>query len=356
MKISTSLLLSFASAQELNYLFDDYTLESRVKARDYAMNQAVQRFQDEHTNEIEVINPFEDGLHGDKFLLSMRNVTNLSHFLQSDLQHLPGCQENESFCEKLSNFFHDSAMYLFGNGISNSLYHYYLLKAHADLHNEDLHGKLIDLSMINNYGCWCVFDDEALNLRPSGKPQDRIDEICKDYHMCLRCAIIDSTESSSCKPYEVSYSTTVSFQLLDSCTTGDQQPGTCSHGKCACETNFFSKILDEKSLIAINEVNSFSDLEREDHCYHNEEHKDESLMVDFLAAPSLRMLNGADELNDAVDPNRTEMRCCGENPAIRRPYVSGKFTQCCRNKNIFNNVHLECCDDGSVVAIGNQCS
>ena len=356
------ILLTTVTAQ-LNYLFDDYTLESRVKARDHAMNLAVQRFQDESTNQIETINPFEDGLHGNKFLLSMQNVTNLSRYLQRDLQVLPSCQENDVFCRKLSNFFHDSAMYLFGNGISDSLYHYYLLKAHADLHSEDLHGKLIDLNVINNYGCWCVFDDEALNLRPSGKPQDKIDELCRDYHMCLKCAIFDSNED--CNPHEVQYETTVSFNLLESCTTGAQQEGTCAHGKCACETNFFSKILDQKSLVDISEDNSFSALEREENCYHfTGDHKNEAMILDFLEAPTFRMMAAPQNQDNFLIPPRGgpeaevehDLKCCGENPAVRRPYITGRFTQCCHNRHIFNNVHLECCDDGTVVAIGSQCS
>merc|ERR1711970_1326011 len=47
----------------------------------------------------------------------------------------------------------------------------------------------------------------------------------------------------------------------------------------------------------------------------------------------------------------SERDCCGDYPD-RRPYRTDSQMMCCVNTNIFNSETLECCADGTVVAIG----
>ena len=57
------------------------------------------------------------------------------------------------------------------------------------------------MQFINNYGCWCFFD-ENYTLGKS-KPMDQMDSYCRDLHNGYDCIIMDVNET--CIPYDTDY-------------------------------------------------------------------------------------------------------------------------------------------------------
>ena len=96
------------------------------------------------------------------------------------------------------------------------------------------------LSKINNYGCWCFFQDD--HHRAKGPPQNEVDEFCKILHNGYECAIIDSEEKDlSCTPWKVEYNTsTVIGNTAEEVETNciDSNSGYCAQRACIVE-NFF---------------------------------------------------------------------------------------------------------------------
>merc|ERR1739848_714324 len=65
-----------------------------------------------------------------------------------------------------------------------------------------------NLERINEYGCWCYFQDD--HGRGHGRPVNQMDRFCKDLHDGYECAILDTiteTGNDTCVPYDVTYVT-----------------------------------------------------------------------------------------------------------------------------------------------------
>ena len=57
------------------------------------------------------------------------------------------------------------------------------------------------LANVNNYGCWCYFDDQVGNGK--GEPMDLIDAECRNLHRGYECAVADI---NGCVPWTQLYS------------------------------------------------------------------------------------------------------------------------------------------------------
>jgi len=91
---------------------------------------------------------------------------------------------------------------------------------------------LDSVKTLNQYGCWCFFDDEIVG-NGKGTPRDFIDEECRDLHKAYTCA---AAEIQGCEPWTVEMSHgTQSFN----------SPGVNGDIKRACEyANRFLPMLD----------------------------------------------------------------------------------------------------------------
>merc|ERR1711944_284283 len=70
-----------------------------------------------------------------------------------------------------------------------------------------------DMDLINEYGCWCYFQDGYGQGR--SKPLDEIDTLCKRLHDGYTCAIMDSRDlGDECVPWEVSYNSAIGSGML----------------------------------------------------------------------------------------------------------------------------------------------
>ena len=79
----------------------------------------------------------------------------------------------------------------------------------------------VDLSIIQDYGCYCNFDDNGENdnfrEKAKGRPLDDVDRFCKTLHDGYTCAQVDANNnqeeeenenpetSSPCKPWQTTY-------------------------------------------------------------------------------------------------------------------------------------------------------
>lgn len=109
---------------------------------------------------------------------------------------------------------------------------------------------IMDISFknLNNYGCWCYFDDDVGNGK--GLPRDEIDEFCRDLHRSYECAV---AEISGCIPWAVTTITAEALVkalggILPACqaviTEAIAGAGNvpCSVAACAAETKFVSSV------------------------------------------------------------------------------------------------------------------
>jgi len=107
----------------------------------------------------------------------------------------------------------------------------------------------IEFKNLNNYGCWCYFDDDVGNGK--GLPKDPIDEFCRDLHRSYECAV---AEIPGCIPWQVQTATAEALVeafggILPACqvlisapVAGGAANVPCSVAACAAETKFVSSV------------------------------------------------------------------------------------------------------------------
>ena len=101
----------------------------------------------------------------------------------------------------------------------------------------------------------------------------------------------------------------------------------CKESVCSCNVNFIQRIFEQNWVIpseydpAYKQENGFN---QTDNCPRNE------------------------------FPGHEEVQCCGEYPD-RFPYAGSASKSCCNQRQLFNPVSHECCEDGSVKVAGEMC-
>lgn len=173
------------------------------------------------------------------------------------------------------------------------------------------------LDSIDNYGCWCYFDENHGKGR--GSPIDGVDAICKNLHMGYDCAMMDYAESQGvddCVPWEVVYNSGLAFgigALVDSCNsanTGD----LCAQYACMVEGAFMHHMI--QAFLALGSVNP-------DHKHDNGFNPRDNCPV-----------NGGDQTD--------ERQCCGILP-YRYPFKP-LDRECC-GASTFDPAIMDCCSD-----------
>lgn len=104
-----------------------------------------------------------------------------------------------------------------------------------------------DAGEIDNYGCWCYFQESHGKGR--GRPVDEIDTLCKHLHDGYTCAMMDAEDlGTPCTPWDVAYNSAsgagmganVEMDVSTIRVECDQQnPGqTCANWACKVEGYF----------------------------------------------------------------------------------------------------------------------
>jgi len=298
---------------------------------------------------VDIMEPFKDGIQGLNMLTNAEQGR-LIDYLAEDLEiYCMALDEVKSQpCYEFRNVLMTAGSAWFGSGVSDSLYAYFLGKERyrqvqeaseeerinliRDCPGTDCGVMMADISLIWNYGCYCSFNENAKDTRPTGRPRDELDELCKDLHQCLRCVSMDN---GLCDPYTVEWSAVINFgQSMESACVHESQPeGTCAHGTCCCMVDFYFHFLNNP--IQLDQVT-------DEYSHANEFDHD----AECLCNPNEGPCGGT---------GGNEIECCGLSPMTRRPYRVGGRTDCCENKNIYNIDRLQCCDDGRVIFIENEC-
>jgi len=182
-----------------------------------------------------------------------------------------------------------------------------------------------DMGLINEYGCWCYFQDDHGKGR--GKPVDVFDELCKRLHDGYTCAIMDASDiGETCVPWEVTYNSALGSGLglgMDISTLrsecDSQNPTTgCAKWACKIEGYFVQQlVLTFTHGSTINSGNAHS-----------------SGFSPDLDCP----------ISSGVS---SEKACCDEHP-LRFPFKTYNGARDCCYSHTFNTNLYQCCPDGHV--------
>lgn len=194
----------------------------------------------------------------------------------------------------------------------------------------------INLDDIWGYGCWCVFGSDVATTKPGGQANDELDAMCKQLQLCYRCAMVDGrSEGNVCSAYDVryDYQLTLGAGGVQMDCANVNVPGSCEYRGCTCDADFIMKMLNFDIAAVHNPLYKHQDKVTGDPIFDH-----------------------AAECQVQPPSDNLERSCCGSYPD-RRPYRSGADSpmKCCEAKTIYNSAYLNCCSDGSVVALGNSC-
>jgi hypothetical protein len=182
-----------------------------------------------------------------------------------------------------------------------------------------------DMDLINQYGCWCYFQDG--HGAGHGKPVDEIDTLCKRLHDGYTCIMMDSLDlGSECTPWDIDYNSAVGTGMIQDmdiatiraeCDVQNPENG-CPNWTCKVEGYFIQQ------LVLYFTHGGLID--------HNNRHE-----------------NG---FNPRVDcPTSTgiksEKACCDEYP-LRFPFKTYNGSRDCCYSKTFNTNLYQCCPDGRV--------
>lgn len=197
------------------------------------------------------------------------------------------------------------------------------------------------LTQIDNYGCWCYFDESYDQGR--GMPVNTIDHFCRSLHYGYDCANRDSLgedeNTSECIPWKHPYITGVNvvqlqilqeaqrhFALEDQCI--DNNPDdTCAQRACIIEGNF---VLDVLQNFLINR--KFDPTLNHAHPF-NFDPTQNCNVGDPLTIQSSNPLS-----------QTVEIECCGNYPN-RKPFKNVNGNRMCCGGKIYNPFVHTCCED-----------
>ena len=185
-----------------------------------------------------------------------------------------------------------------------------------------------DMALINEYGCWCYFQND--HHKGKGQPTDGIDSLCKRLHDGYTCAMIDAQAmGDTCVPWEVTYQSAtgaglaISMDLNTIRTECDNQnPNTndCVNWACKIEGYFVQQLLF--FFVQGGQI-------------------DQNSMHSNNFDPNVRC--------PVSQGTKSERECCDQQP-LRFPFKTYGDRQCCVNRTYDVNI-FQCCADGSL-AIG----
>ena len=202
------------------------------------------------------------------------------------------------------------------------------------------------IEKIDNYGCWCYFQDN--HGKGKGSPMNAVDEQCKILQDGYSCIVMDYEASheegkgGGCVPWEVKYtsatglgmlansnfdeegddetnSATLEYALRKKCRKANRN-SNCAARACVVE-NYF--VLSMVKLFLNGTVFDPSLL-------HELGHFDPNVMCTIKSGHFY-----------------SEKKCCGDYP-IRFPYKTNGGDRGCCAGNTFNSVIMDCCEDGEV--------
>lgn len=219
-----------------------------------------------------------------------------------------------------------------------------------------------NMGMINEYGCWCFFEDEFVG--GTGSAQDPLDEICKTLAHGYSCIVMDmDTAGTPCTPYDIVYNSAfgsglapfgLTMENLSNECDAQNTPGTCEAATCKVEGWFllsyftwtvFGGSMDQDTM----KSNGFD---------HDATCKGAKADATVISGNPFNPFNPSGNngggsstpsgVATTVIPPSTE--CCGDYP-VRFPYKHSDDRQCCNGVTYNTNI-LECCGDASVQMIG----
>ena len=200
------------------------------------------------------------------------------------------------------------------------------------------------LTPIWNYGCWCNLD----NHKGSGKPVNKIDNLCKSLQLCKKCTEIQYVDT--CDVYHFNEE----ISGVSKCFLPENSE--CQKEACVCEVNFVTDLVDilletgfESQYRHENWDGSMQckAISRRDVIETPDPQPRSVIMREIAQRPAIIDLPNAPENN-----NESIIKCCGIF-GRRSPYNT-KVKKCCDDVKLFNPSTHECCgtSTGKVGALG----
>lgn len=189
-------------------------------------------------------------------------------------------------------------------------------------------GNTVMGQMLNNYGCWCMFQLTQQNFA-KGAPVDDFDKICQKYHAGAQCASMDI---DGCAPFSQTYNDVfnqaVIFtdqEIVDNCAAANSGD-SCGARTCEIETKFLNSVFANLQVGNIPNTLQFSQAQgfnRQANC------------VGYVGT-------------------QQDKQCCGDSPN-RHPYDAA-IKSCCAASGYgyFSGIET-CCANGDIVAAGDSC-
>lgn len=174
----------------------------------------------------------------------------------------------------------------------------------------------LTLDNINDYGCWCYFEDHHGSGR--GPVVNDVDLFCRALHQGYDCAIMDGIDTNDpCVPWSVGYTSRPSNvnDIVTQCQD-ENQHSQCSINACIVEAYFVINIF--QSFLAGNQHSEIF--------LHN---------------------NGFDvDVNcPVIHGQASDKECCGEYP-FRHPYKTlDGGRACCNSETYLVDGFYECCSN-----------
>lgn len=183
-----------------------------------------------------------------------------------------------------------------------------------------------DMDLINEYGCWCYFQNGHGSGR--GKPVDEIDTLCKRLHDGYTCAIMDAQDQGSeCTPWEIEYNSAVGSGMIQDmdistiraeCDVQNPDTAACGNWVCKIEGYFVQQLVlyfTHGGLIN-----------------HGNRHANGfNVNLDCPVSTGIK----------------SEKACCDEYP-LRFPFKTYNGARDCCYSHTFNTNLYQCCPDGRV--------
>lgn len=198
------------------------------------------------------------------------------------------------------------------------------------------------LSQIDQYGCWCHFDDFEVPFfnTAKGTPVDGFDSACKQYYHSLQCILSDNVCGANVDPHKIGYSlviTSTDNQLDYDCVApnnGDQ----CKIAVCQSQLQLSLNFNDQ---FASGNYLNLSDLSASQGSF------------DFIS-----------ECSAATYGNKELLGCCGDYPSgTRRPVMvelgTAVDSACCAKPNgnfvVYNSFIDDCCSEAPYLSPKGTC-
>lgn len=201
--------------------------------------------------------------------------------------------------------------------------------------------KRLDLKLIENYGCWCYFEES--DYRGRGQPVDEFDLQCKILQQGYECLQIDydslpELAGQTCDPETTEYVSSIgngqfNHMSLESLKTECDlvnSENTCQAKLCKIEGYFLMRMLQ---LVLAEFKNP--DLQKYDRV------QSYSFDPEFMCE-----VQHSDTFS--------ERACCGDEPLRKAFKTFNGMRGCCSGRTFMTDFHV-CCEDGSLKVDSGSC-